>query len=104
MDRQFGAFGVGATWQAFSQRFDDSAFNSSYESERTTIPGYAVLNLRTSWQATPEIRWEAKLDNVLNKDYHRALYQREFANMDSAYGYKEQGRTALFAVTWTPSL
>ena len=104
VDRQFGAFGVGATWQAFSQRFDDSAFNSSYESERTTIPGYAVLNLRTSWQATPEIRWEAKLDNVLNKDYHLALYQREFANMDSAYGYKEQGRTALFAVTWTPSL
>ena len=104
IDRQFGAFGVGATWQAFSQRFDDSAFNSSYESERTTIPGYAVLNLRTSWQATPEIRWEAKLDNVLNKDYHLALYQREFANMDSAYGYKEQGRTALLAVTWTPSL
>lgn len=104
VDRQFGAFGVGATWQAFSQRFDDSAFNSNYESERTTIPGYAVLNLRTSWQATPELRWEAKLDNVLDKDYHLALYQREFANMDSAYGYKEQGRTALFAVTWTPSL
>ncbi|MCW8158766.1 TonB-dependent receptor [Stutzerimonas stutzeri] len=104
VDRQFGAFGVGASWQAFSQRFDDSAFNSNYESERTTIPGYAVLNLRTSWQATPELRWEAKLDNVLDKDYHLALYQREFANMDSAYGYKEQGRTALFAVTWTPSL
>lgn len=104
VDRQFGAFGVGATWQAFSQRFDDSAFNSNNESERTTIAGYAVLNLRTSWQATPELRWEAKLDNVLNEDYHLALYQREFANMDSAYGYKEQGRTALFAVTWTPSL
>ncbi|AHY44242.1 TonB-dependent receptor [Stutzerimonas decontaminans] len=104
MDRQFGAFGVGASWQAFSQRFDDSAFNSNYESERTTIPGYAVLNLRTSWQATPELRWEAKLDNVLDKDYHLALYQREFANMDSAYGYKEQGRTALFAVIWNPSL
>ena len=104
VDRQFGAFGVGASWQAFSQRFDDSAFNANYESERTTIPGYAVLNLRTSWQATPELRWEAKLDNVLDKDYHLALYQREFANMDSAYGYKEQGRTALFAVTWTPSL
>lgn len=104
VDRQFGAFGVGATWQAFSQRFDDGAFNSSYESERTAIPGYAVLNLRTSWQATPELRWEAKLDNVLDKDYHLALYQREFGNMDSAYGYKEQGRTALFAVTWTPSL
>jgi vitamin B12 transporter len=104
VDRQFGAFGVGATWQAFSQRFDDGAYNSSYESERTTIPGYAVLNLRTSWQATPELRWEAKLDNVLDKDYHLALYQREFADMDSAYGYKEQGRTALFAVTWTPSL
>ncbi|MCB4793507.1 TonB-dependent receptor [Pseudomonas sp. NP21570] len=94
VDRQFGAFGVGATWQAFSQRF---------ASERTTIPGYTVLNLRTSWQATPELRWEAKLDNVLDKDYHLALYQREFANMDSVYGYKEQGRTALFAVIWTPS-
>lgn len=104
VDRQFGAFGVGATWQAFSQRFDDSAVNASFASERTTIPGYTVLNLRTSWQATPELRWEAKLDNVLDKDYHLALYQREFANMDSVYGYKEQGRTALFAVIWTPSL
>ncbi|WP_313054745.1 TonB-dependent receptor domain-containing protein [Pseudomonas lopnurensis] len=104
VDRQFGAFGVGATWQAFSQRFDDSASNSNYESERTTIPGYAVLDLRTSWQATPELRWEAKLDNVLDKDYHLALYQRESGNMDSIYGYKEQGRTALLAVTWTPSL
>lgn len=104
LDRQFGAFAVGATWQAFSQRFDDSAFNANFQSERTTIPGYAVLNLRTSWQATPELRWEAKVDNVLDKEYHQALYQRTFADLSSAYGYREQGRTALLAVTWTPTL
>lgn len=104
MDRQFGAFGVGATWQAFSQRFDDGGTNASFQSERSTVPGYAVLDLRTSWQATSELRWEAKLENVLDKDYHQALYQRTFGDMDSVYGYREQGRTGLLAVIWTPAL
>lgn len=104
MDRQFGAFGVGATWQAFSQRFDDGGTNASFQSERSTVPGYAVLDLRTSWQATTELRWEAKLENVLDKDYHQALYQRTFGDMDSVYGYREQGRTGLLAVIWTPAL
>lgn len=104
LDRQFGEFGVGATWQAFSQRFDDGPVNANFQSERSTIPGYAVLDLRTSWQATPELRWEAKLENVLDKDYHQALYQRTFADMDSVYGYREQGRTGLLAVIWTPAL
>ncbi|MCP9337070.1 TonB-dependent receptor domain-containing protein [Stutzerimonas xanthomarina] len=104
LDRQFGAIGVGATWQAFSQRFDDGPVNANFQSERSTIPGYAVLDLRTSWQATPELRWEAKLENVLDKDYHQALYQRTFADMDSVYGYREQGRTGLLAVIWTPAL
>lgn len=104
LDRQFGKFGVGATWQAFSQRFDDGAFNASFESERSTIPGYAVLDLRTSWQASPELRWEAKLENALDKDFHQALYQRTFADMESVYGYREQGRTGLLAVIWTPAL
>ncbi|WP_417787222.1 TonB-dependent receptor domain-containing protein [Stutzerimonas xanthomarina] len=104
LDRQFGAIGVGATWQAFSQRFDDGPVNANFQSERSTIPGYAVLDLRTSWQATPELRWEVKLENVLDKDYHQALYQRTFADMDSVYGYREQGRTGLLAVIWTPAL
>lgn len=104
LDRQFGTIGVGATWQAFSQRFDDGPVNANFQSERSTIPGYAVLDLRTSWQATPELRWEAKLANVLDKDYHQALYQRTFADMDSVYGYREQGRTGLLAVIWTPVL
>ncbi|MCQ4317056.1 TonB-dependent receptor [Stutzerimonas zhaodongensis] len=104
LDRQFGDFGFGATWQAFSQRFDDSGFNASFQSERSTIPGYAVLDLRTSWRASPELRWEAKLENVLDKDYHQAQYQRTFGDMDSVYGYREQGRAGLIAVTWTPAL
>lgn len=104
LDRQFGEFGVGATWQAFSQRFDDGGFNASFQSERSTIPGYAVLDLRTNWQASPELRWEAKLENVLDKDYHQALYQRTFGDMDSVYGYRNQGRTGLLAVIWTPAL
>lgn len=104
LDRQFGAMGVGATWQAFSQRFDDGAFNTSFQSERRTISGYAVLDLRASWQATHELRWDAKLENVLDKDYHYANYQRSFGDMNSVYGYGEQGRTALLAVTWTPQL
>lgn len=100
LDRQFGAFGVGGTWRAVSQRYDDAA-------NTRELSGYGVLDLRTSWLASDEIRFDLKLDNALDRDYTLGDYLRPTSPMDfmgEARPYREPGRTALLAVTWTPAL
>ena len=59
-----------------------------------------LLGLRGSWQATGELKLEAKIDNLLDKDYQRALYEHE----GERYGYRQEGRTALLGFVWTPRL
>ncbi|WP_060509610.1 TonB-dependent receptor domain-containing protein, partial [Pseudomonas sp. NBRC 111124] len=93
LDRQFERFNVGASWQAVSASYDD-------EANRNRLGGYGLLGLRAGWMATGELKLEVKLDNLLDKDYSRALYSFDGAS----YGYREEGRTALFSVTWTPAL
>lgn len=100
LDRQFGKFGVGASWALFSKRFADA-------SNTGTLAGYGTLDLRANWQATPSTRLDLKLSNVLDRDYHLGTYQRATGPWPAPsvdYRYKEQGRTALLSVTWTPQL
>ena len=100
LDRQFGDFGVGATWALFSERFANAA-NSS------TLAGYGTLDLRANWQATASTRLDLKVSNVLDRDYHLGTYQRATGPWPAPsidYSYKEQGRAALLSVTWTPQL
>jgi len=89
LDRQFGAFSVGASWLAVSHTYDDTENN-------TEIPGYGLLGLRSGWQVTPEVLLGLKVDNVLDKEYYNSL----------AWGgkYQEEGRTATVSFTWTPDL
>ncbi|NWE78825.1 TonB-dependent receptor domain-containing protein [Pseudomonas yamanorum] len=91
LDRQFDQFGVGASWQAVSSSYDDPA-------NQQRLGGYGLLGLRGSWAVNHEITLEMKLDNLLNKDYSRALYQYQ----GQQYGYREEGRALMFGVTWTP--
>ena len=91
VDRQFGAFSVGANWRAVSGRYDDAA-------NTIELGGYGLLGLRGGWKASRDISLEAKLNNLLNKDYVEATYS------SGRYGYNSEGRTVLFAVTWTPSI
>jgi vitamin B12 transporter len=93
LDRAFGDFAVGATWQAASSSYDDP--NNQYE-----LAGYGLLGLRGSWQATGELKLEAKIDNLLDKDYQRALYEHE----GERYGYRQEGRTAMLGFVWSPEL
>ena len=93
LDRSFGEFAVGATWQLASSSYDDP--NNQYE-----LGGYGLLGLRGSWQARDELKLEAKIDNLLDKDYQRALYEHE----GERYGYRQEGRTALLGFVWTPRL
>lgn len=93
LDRQFDRFSVGASWQAVSSSFDD-------EANRNRLGGYTLLGLRGAWQATPEMNLALKLDNLLDKGYSRALYSYEA----DSHAYREEGRTWLLSLTWTPTL
>ncbi|SFQ18332.1 vitamin B12 transporter [Geopseudomonas sagittaria] len=93
LDRTFGDFAVGATWRAVSSSYDDP--NNKYE-----LAGYGLLGLRGSWQATPELKLEAKIDNLMDKDYQQALYEHE----GTRYAYRQAGRTALLGFVWTPKI
>lgn len=93
LDRHWARFTLGASWQAVSSSFDD-------EANRNRIGGYSLFGLRGSWAASDELKLEAKLDNLLDKRYSRALYSYE----GDARGYREEGRTWLLSLTWTPAL
>ncbi|UVE17286.1 TonB-dependent receptor [Pseudomonas sp. LS44] len=93
LDRSFGLFSLGAGWRAVSGRYDDADNNEE-------LAGYGVLGLRGSWQATPEVALDVKLDNLFDQDYAEA----DYSTPNGRFGYNTPGRTALFAVTWTPAL
>ncbi|NBB12338.1 TonB-dependent receptor domain-containing protein [Pseudomonas sp. SLFW] len=93
LDRQFDRLGVGASWQAVSSSYND-------EANTQDIGGYALFGLRSSWKASRDVKLEFKLDNALDKRYSRTLYSFDGSN----YGYREEGRTWMFGVTWTPEL
>ncbi|WP_409300848.1 TonB-dependent receptor domain-containing protein [Pseudomonas sp. KCJK8993] len=93
LDRQFNRLGLGASWQAISSSYNDME-------NRLSIPGYSLFSLRSSWAVNQELKLDLKLDNVLDKSYYRALYSYQ----GSHYGYREEGRTWMLSVTWTPEL
>lgn len=94
LDRQLGAFSLGAGWQAVSSSYDDVA------NERK-LAGYGLLSVRGSWQASEEVQLALKVDNLLDKDYTRAQYSVGWPTA-TYHDYREEGRTALVSVTWTP--
>ncbi|MDP9941903.1 TonB-dependent receptor domain-containing protein [Ectopseudomonas alcaliphila] len=93
LDRRFGDISLGAGWRAVSGRYDDAE-------NQIEVSGYGLLSLRAAWQATQELGLSLKLDNLLDKDYAEATY----STANGRFGYNSAGRTALFAVTWTPQL
>lgn len=95
IDRAIGDFTVGASWQAVSSSYDD------VDNQRE-LAGYGLLGLRGSWQATQEVLISAKIDNLLDKEYARAQYSVGWPA--TYYDYREEGRTGLISVTWTPEL
>ena len=93
LDRRFGQLGLGASWQAFSSSYDD--VGNSRE-----LPGYGLLGVRSDWRMSSELTLQFKVDNLLDKDYSRALY----SHGGEYYGYREEGRTAMIGFVWTPEI
>ncbi len=97
LDRQFDTLGVGASWQAISRSYDA-------EDNRNRLGGYALLGLRSSWALNREVLLSLKVDNVLDKRYARAMYNYQDPNFQNNQHYREEGRTWMVGVTWTPDI
>lgn len=57
---------------------------------RTTVPGYAVINLALGWRVAPEWKLGLKLANLADRDY------------SLVHGYNTQGRGAWLSLAWEP--
>ncbi|ACO77031.1 TonB-dependent vitamin B12 receptor [Azotobacter vinelandii CA] len=98
LDRRFGAFSAGIGWQAVSSRYEDDANEHG-------IAGYALLGLRGSWQMSEALKWQVKIDNLLDKEYSQVLYNRPDTPFYTSFGlheFRQDGRSALLSLTWTP--
>lgn len=93
LDRRYGQLGLGASWQAFSSSYDDVG-------NTRELPGYGLLAVRSDWRMSSELTLQFKVDNLLDKDYSRALYSHD----RTYYGYREEGRTAMVGFVWTPEI
>jgi vitamin B12 transporter len=83
VDREMGAFGVGATLFADGPRFEDPA-------NTQPLGGYQTLDLRASWRLQPQWEVQALVRNALNRNYQTALY------------YNQPGRSAYLTVRYVP--
>ncbi|TVP89050.1 MAG: TonB-dependent receptor [Pseudomonadaceae bacterium] len=92
-DRQFNTVGLGFSVIANSQRYNDASNDQK-------ISGFATAEARANWRMTPELRWDLKLSNLLDKDYSLANYNFNGDNL----GYREERFNARLSLTWTPQL
>ncbi|MEN5094193.1 TonB-dependent receptor [Pseudomonas protegens] len=95
LDRQFDLLAFGASWQLVSKSYEDLSVK-----KQVPVGGYGLFGLRSSWALKRELKLDLKLDNVFNKSYTRELYEYN----GNGYGYREEGRTWMLGVTWTPEL
>jgi len=63
-----------------------------------------LLGLRSSWTVTREVELSLKVDNALDKTYARTRYSHLDPGFQNNYNYREEGRTWMLGVTWTPEL
>jgi len=53
---------------------------------------------------TREVELSLKVDNALDKTYARTRYSHLDPGFQNNYNYREEGRTWMLGVTWTPEL
>lgn len=97
LDRQFDQLSLGASWQAISSSYDA-------EDNKNRLAGYYLVGLRSGWALNREVALSLKVDNLLDRRYTRAWYSYDDANFQNNQPYREEGRTWMVGVTWTPQL
>lgn len=51
------------------------------------------------------LKWQVKIDNLLDKEYSQVLYNRPDTPFYTSFGlheFRQDGRSALLSLTWTP--
>ncbi|NQD91627.1 TonB-dependent vitamin B12 receptor [Pseudomonas sp. CrR25] len=81
LDRRLGAFSVGASLHAESQRYDDLANTKE-------LSGFTTLDLRGEYRFDPEWRLQARVANLLDADYQ------------TAEGYNQPGQAVYLTVRY----
>jgi vitamin B12 transporter len=78
-----GPVDLGATLQAYSQRYDDFA-------NKVKLAGYAVLDLYADWRVARDVTVGVRVNNVTDQSY------------ETAFGYNQPGRSAFVVLRWAP--
>ncbi len=97
LDRRFDRLALGASWQAVSSSYGE-------RDNKKRLGGYGLLGLRSSWTLTSEVELSLKVDNALDKTYARTRYSHLDPGFQNNHNYREEGRTWMLGVTWTPEL
>ena len=84
-NHQWQKWTFGATTKAQGHSYNDAANN-----ERT--PGFATFDIRAAFQVNKEVKLEAKVTNLLDKEYYEVK------------GYRKEPRAGMVSVTWTPEI
>jgi vitamin B12 transporter len=83
LDRRLGAFGLGATVEAFGRSYDDVA-------NAHPLGGYSTLDLRASWHFAPAWQVEARLANAFDRSYETVWY------------FNQPGRRVFLTLRYSP--
>lgn len=83
LERDFGAYRLGATVLAAGRRYDDLA-------NKQKLDGYATLDLRAEYKPAKDWRVQALLENLFDKQY------------ETAYLYNQPGRGLYLTLRYEP--
>lgn len=83
LDRDFGAYSLGATVLAAGKRYDDLA-------NTRKLDGYLTMDLRAEYKPAKDWRLQARLENLFD------------ANYETAYLYNQPGRGAYLMLRYQP--
>ena len=81
-DWRIGAFSAGASLQAYSHRYDDTA-------NTINLAGYGVVDLRADWAFAKDLSLGLRLNNVGGRDYA------------TSFGYEQPGREGFVTLRWS---
>lgn len=84
IDKSFGAFALGGTFNADGKRYDDLA-------NQHRLGGYTTTDLRASYAFASNWKVEARLANAFDRDY------------ETAYYFNQPGRTWYLTLRYSPA-
>jgi vitamin B12 transporter len=83
LDRDFGPYRMGTTLRAEGRRYDNLA-------NTTKLAGYGLVDLRAEYRLSKDLRLQARVENLLDKDY------------ETVYLYNQPSRSLFVTLLYQP--